>query len=629
MHGYTGLILHVDLTNKRIIRLPLDIDFARKYVGGTGIGARLYLDMIKNNIHFDALSPDNPFIIMTGPLTGIRLNAVARWTVCSRSPQNGLWSNANVGGFFGAYLKFAGYDGMVITGSSKTPVYIFINDEQVEIRDATSYWGMDTYVTNDTLIDDLREETGRKGEVLTIGPAGEKCIRFASLVHNKGHAAGRTGMGAVWGSKNLKAVYVSGTGKISIADQEGLSLIKNELKEEYRENTNILGLSAAGTCAAMDVAVLLGDIPMKNWQRGEWEHFDEIGPGAYADRILVGNKTCYACGVACKRVAEVKNGKFAFAKGPGPEYETVGSFGPLCLNADIESIGKANDICNRFGMDTISCGSTIAFAIECFENGLIDEKDTDGLKLKWGNADAIVELTEKIGRAEGFGKVLSLGSEEAARIIGGNAFEFLTTVKGLEAPMHDPRSAHGVGLAYAVSPRGACHMASLQYNIESGQTFLPEFQDINIELVEMSSEGKAELNIIAQDFGMFFSHCAVFCNLGAAILTAEQAISIVNCVTGFDYTIDEVMQTGRMLWYLHRGLANLSGVRSHHDKLPGRLLMELDEGPTAGTVPDMEKMKTEFYRLRSLDAEGIPTTQVFEQYGLQELNDLIRNTINV
>ena len=484
MGGYAGKILYINLTSRTIETKSLDLEFARKYIGGLGFSTKIYLDLIKDRPSFDSLSSDNPFILMTGPLTGIKMNAVARWTVCSKSPLTGLWGECNIGGFFGAELKFAGYDGIVITGEADKPIYIYINNDEVEIRDARKYWGMDVYTVNDAIIADHKDKSRKSGQVLTIGPAGENLVRFASIINNKGHVAGRTGMGAVWGAKKLKAIFVRGTGKLEIAYPERLDSLRRELKELYTGNITIEGLRTFGTASHMDVGIISGDIPMKNWQQTDWELFEEIAPIAYGEKILIGNKTCYACGVACKREAEVKEGHFKFDKGPGPEYETIATFGTMCMNSSMESIGKANDICNRYGMDTITCGSTIAFAIECFENGLINEKDTDGLTLTWGNAKAIVTMAEKIGKKQGFGSILSEGSAEAAKQIGGNASDFLTTVKGLEAPMHDPRSAHGYGLAYAVSPRGACHNASLDFQIEGGGMYLPEIAELADEIDE-------------------------------------------------------------------------------------------------------------------------------------------------
>ncbi len=623
MSGYAGKILYVDLTNSLIESKPLDMSLAREYVGGLGIGVKLYLDLIKDNPDFDALSPENPFVLMTGPLTGFKITGTARWCVGTKSPLSGFWGDANVGGYFGARLKFAGYDGIVIQGASTKPVYLWVDDGKVEIRDAEKYWGMDTYATNDEMIADLKGESKGQGQVFTIGPAGERLVKFASIINNKGHSAGRTGMGAVWGSKKLKAIFVRGSSKLEAAHPDKMDALKNELKEVYEDNIAIEAAGSMGTASHWDVSIVSGDLPMKNYSLSEWEQVDDIGPVAYEDKIKAGKKTCYGCTVGCKMQAEVKEGPFKFEKGAGPEYETMGAFGSMCLNPSIESIGKANDICNRYGMDTITCGSTIAFAIECFENGLIGEKETEGIQLTWGNSEAIVAMAEKIGKQEGFGKTLSLGSAGAAQVIGGNAADFLTAVKGLEAPMHDPRAAHGYGLAYAVSPRGACHGASLNYPVEGGTMFFYDIPELEEELEEQSSEGKAALNVACQDFGMFFSSCAVFCHLGAIPLNGTQAVNMVNHATGFDYTIEEAMQIGKRIWYLKRGLSNLFGARVKDDKLPKRLITPIEGGPTDNSVPDMDLMLKEFYEIRGFQENGVPKKEVLLELGLKDLATLL------
>jgi len=621
MKGYAGSLLYVDLTSGRIQVKPLDLEFARKNIGGLGFGTRIFLDLIKDAPPFDALSAHNPFVLMTGPLTGCGMDATARWSVCSKSPLTGFWGDANVGGHFGARLKMAGYDGIVITGAAEDPVYLFINDQQVELKDASPYWGKDVYTVTDALTKGLRAQSPKPGQVLTIGPAGENQVRFANLINKKGHAAGRTGLGAVWGSKKIKAIYVAGSGKVDIAHPEKLKALRSELKEIYAESIYISSIKSAGTPAHLDVGIITGDIPFKNWQMSDWEKVDDLGPASIEAKIHAGDRTCYACTVACKKNAEVKAGPFKTQKGPGPEYETVAAFGTMCLNADIESVAKANEICNRYGMDTISCGSTIAFAIDCFENGLLTTQETDGLELRWGNAAAIVTLAEKIGKKEGFGALLAEGSAKAAQRIGKGASRFLTTVKGLEAPMHDPRNAHGFGLAYGVSPRGACHEASLVYEIEGGAMYVPELPELADDLPE-GSESRAKLNVACQDYGMFFSHCAIFCNLGAAPLNATQAVAMLNHVTGFDYTLEEVMEIGRRVWYLKRGLTNIFGARAKDDRLPPRIMTPMTEGPTEGSVPDMELMLKEFYKLRGLNEEGIPQEAVLRELGLETLADL-------
>lgn len=622
--GYAGQLLHVDLTSGRSRTFPLARETARDYLGGGGIAARLYLDLVKSGPLPGALAPGNPLVIMTGPLTGVKVDAVARWTMSSRSPLTGFWGEANVGGHFGAELKSAGYDGMIVTGKAETPVYVVIEDDDVSVRDASHYWGADVYETTDRIVADLRGPTGRRGEVLAIGPAGEKLVRFAAVGTRKRHWAGRTGLGAVWGSKNLKAVHVRGSGTIPIAHPERLQALRAELKALYADDLMIEALRAFGTIASIDLGALTGDVPYQNWRTASWPGVDELSAVAYQEQLLSGNATCYACGVRCKREVEVKEGRYAGVSGPGPEYETLCVFGPLCLNTDLPSIAQANELCNRYGLDTMSCGSTIAFALECFETGLLGADDWPGPPPRWGDADAIVGLVHAIGRREGLGDLLAEGSATAAARLGGGAEALLSTVKGLEAPMHDGRSAHGLALAYAVSPRGACHNASLQYPIEPGGMYVADVPGLALQWEEQSSEGKAALNVATQDYGVFFAGCAVFCNLGARPLSAAQALELLGCVTGAEYTLAEALAVGRRVWYLKRGLSHLFGARSEHDRLPPRLLAALPHGPTADSVPDMGLMLREFYALRGLREDGIPRRAVLEESGLSDLADLLQ-----
>ncbi|MBF0475907.1 MAG: aldehyde ferredoxin oxidoreductase C-terminal domain-containing protein, partial [Deltaproteobacteria bacterium] len=301
-------------------------------------------------------------------------------------------------------------------------------------------------------------------------------------------------------------------------------------------------------------------------------------------------KSCFSCPVACKRVVEVTEGPFQVAKGPGPEYETVAGFGTMCLNDDLTVVAKANQICNTMGMDTITCGSTVAFAMECYDKGLLTSDDLDGLDLSWGNGPAMIALVEKIARRDGVGDLFAQGSQHAAERIGPGALAALTTVKGLESPMHDPRGSHGLGIAYATSIRGACHMSSLTYPVEGGMIFIEEVEELAEAIEAGESRGKAQLNVICQNLGMFFHHGAIFCNLGGTVLNMTDALEAFNLVTGLNLDLNEVMHSGERIWYLKRGIANLFGMTAKDDALPRRLATPLEAGPTARMVPDMGLM---------------------------------------
>ena len=625
MGAYTGKILKVDLTAGTTESWTYPEELRRTWLGGSGIAVRLFIDLIKDHPQLDALSPDNPSIVMTGPLTGQRISSVARFVVCAKSPLTGVWGESNCGGFFGPELKFAGFDGIVITGAAGKPAYLHIEDGAAEIRDAGAYWGLDTYEATDRLIGDNPPASGkRKGQAFVIGPCGERRIPFASIHNNKGRAAGRTGMGAVMGSKKLKGIFVRGTGKIGPEDEAAFKAFKEELKEISDGNITLAGLNEFGTPSHMDVGIISGDIPFKNWSAGEWEDFDEIAPIAYGEKVLVKSATCYACGVACKRIAEVKEGPFQTPKGPGPEYETVGVFGMMCLNSSIESIVRCNEICNRQGLDTIQTGATVAFAIECFESGLITPEQAGGLELKWGASEAIVALTGRIAAQEGWlGELLSHGTVHAAGVIGGNAGDFVTSVRKLDAPMHDGRAAFGYQLAYATSHLGASHMSHVQYMVEGGGMFLPEFPESIDEIDEKSIEGKAELAVLCHDFGNFFSQAAIFCNLGGMILTATQACAAVSAAVGYEIVPEQACRIGRRMHLAKRALGNLWGSGRNDDQLPPRLRMALNEGPCEGLEVDLETMLARYYELRGFDESGRPSRAQLEELGLADVADLI------
>lgn len=611
MKGYWGKIIEIDLSEQKINVAPLDEEIYRKFLGGTGIGAKLFLDRTSPEI--DAFNPQNPLIIMTGPLTGTRIpGSATRFSIVSRSPLTGIWGEASCGGRFGNALKLAGYDGVIITGASENPVYLEIDDDRIEIKDASEIWGKDTY----ELYDNFKAD--QKGECLSIGIAGENLVKFASIMNEKGNAAGRCGLGAVMGSKKLKAIVAKGTKKVEFAEPEKLMELRKELANKIEENMISQSLTAFGSNSAMQMGLMMGDVPIKNWQIGEWEEaIEKLSGPEMSDTILTKNHACLACPVACKRVVKIDEGPYKMEEGPGPEYETVCTFGTFLLNSDLKAVSKANELCNRYGMDTISCGSTIAFAMECFDNGLISSSDIDGLELKWGNIDAVLKMVDKIARREGFGDTLAEGSKIAAEKIGGQSKDFSVTVKGLEAPAHDPRAFHGMGLAYAVSNRGACHMNSMQMWVEQGYVFYPK---IGLEgpYGGQTSEEKAMVNVKTENIGSIYNS-ATLCSFAAVPFTEDDILNAINWSTGFNYSLDDLMKIGERIWMLKRGINILYGVKPEDDRLPKHILTTVEEGPQAGSVPDIDLMLKEFYDLRGLDEKGRPTKQKLEELGLAEL----------
>ncbi len=663
--GYAGHLLVVDLSVRQIQVVPLPERWQQDYVGGSGIAARALWE--ENGLRFgaiDPLGPENTLVFMTGPLTGLPLPGASRMVAAARSPLTGIWGESNVGGFAGAALKAAGFDGVVVRGRAAEPVYLVIgqsanvyadaerggHDGRVpaEIKSAADLWGLDTYETTDILLRRVRGGIWRRARgsgdatdsgpdgtsrqsprpcVLTIGPAGENGVLFASIVH-KGHVLGRTGLGAVMGSKNLKAIVISGSGRVTAADPERVAALRRRLTDKVKESIALAALAEFGTNTSMEVGPLMGDVPTMNWQLGSWEDgWAAIGPAAFKDEgIIVGKATCFACPVACKRVAEVRgddeeHGWCATKRGPGPEYETVAAFGSLCLIDDPYAIAYLNDLCNRYGLDTISCGATIAFAIECFEKGLLTTADTGGRQLQWGDARLVAELIHEIGQARGFGLRLGRGSARLAEEIPGSE-AFLTTVKKLEAPMHDPRAGHAMGLAYATSVRGACHMSGVTLAAEQGTTVYAElgFADY-IEPKE--STGKAELVVKTQDFGMVFGGAAVLCQLAGWVWTEADLAEALEAVTGTPWSLKRVLEAGERIWLLKRALGYVCGARPQDDGLPRRLREPLADGGAAGSVPDIDAMLREFYRLRGLEADGRPRSDRLREVGLDDVADAL------
>lgn len=614
MKGYPGIILEVNLTTGAIKRSTVEREVLRRFIGGGGVAARLFLDRVSPDV--DPLSGDNVLFLMNGPLTGTKLPGAARFTACFKSPLTGIWGEANCGGNFGVELRFAGYDGIAIEGVSDKPVYLLIEDKRVEIRDASDLWGKDIYEATDLL--KKRVGGGREVKVLAIGQAGENLVRYAAIINDKRSVLGRSGGGAVMGSKKLKAMVVRGTGKVEAAEAEEFEKRRKEILEKVRTSSGTQSLRTYGTAGGTVAGAVSGDLPSRNWALGDNRALaSKIGGQVLTEKFLVRTSACHGCLVACKRVVSVKEGPYKVEEGPGPEYETLASFGSMLMIDDLAGLIKINEACNRHGLDTISCGCTIAFAMDCFENGLIGSKDTGGIDLRWGNVDAVLGIVEKIARREGFGDVLAEGSRRAAQRIGGNAADYAVEVKGLEAPMHDPRAGHGLGLAYATSIRGACHNQHLVLAVEANGTCYPEI-GLPGPYEAKTSEGKARMTMICENLGMVVNS-AIICNFVMGSLSLGDLLDMLRMTTGFDYDLEEMMECGERIWLLKRGLGNLMGVRAADDRLPKRILTPTKEGGAAGSVPDMELMLKEYYKLRSLDAEGRPTKEKLHSIGLSDL----------
>lgn len=612
MGGYKGKILEVNLTTGAISHSTIDEDVLRKFIGGSGLAAKLFLDRVPPDV--DALSAENILFVMNGPITGTGLPGSARISVCAKSPLTNMWGESSCGGFFGPELRFAGYDGIAIKGVSPKPVYLLIDDDKVEICDASDLWGKDTYDVTDLL---YKKVTGtRKPRVLVIGPAGENLVRFAGIVSDKADLAARCGMGAVMGSKKLKAIVARGTGKVEPGMPDGFVKKRKEIMETVKTSMVAWALKNLGTNAGMAGGVMTGDTPSKNWALGlNLGALGTVDAPTMNRSYLTKAHACYACPIASKRVCRVAAGPYKIKEGPGPEYETCASFGTLLLNNDMAAIIKANELCNRHGMDTISCGAAIAFALDCLENGLISRDDVDGVQLEWGNASAVLQMVDKIAKRDGFGDTLAEGTRRAAEKIGGNAADYTIEVKGLDLPMHDPRANHALGITYATSVRGACHVNSgvfFDHSFVSDELGVPAGQQ------PKESEGKAARTIVYEDLGRVVNSAGV-CWFTVLPLNFEGLLEELRITSGFDYDLKEMMECGARIWMLQRGLSNLMGITAADDRLPKRIMTAHKEGGAAGSVPDLKLMLKDYYRLRPLNANGRPPKEKLQSLGLSEL----------
>jgi aldehyde:ferredoxin oxidoreductase len=612
--GYAGKFLLVNLTEASCSDFTLDDATLQKYMGGSCLAAKLFLD--RYPLDLDPLAPESPFIIMTGPMVGSGFPGTSRFCISAKSPQTGIWGESACGGTFSPDLKRAGYDGIVIEGKAKSPVYLSITDNGAQILDASHLWGKDIYEATDIL-----KEKDKSFKVLVIGPAGENKVRIAAIGNDKGHFSGRTGLGAVMGAKNLKAIVAKGSKKLNKANDEAYKKVLKDAMQEIKDSALAEAIHLMGSDANMDVGMVTGDVPIKNWTVGEdFELSSNLSGPTMREKYLTKAHACANCPVACKRVVKVDEGPFKTVEGPGPEYETCGTFGTMLMNNDLAGVIKANELCNKYGMDTISCGSAIALAMELYDKGILSKGDVDGLDLAWGNMDAVLPLIKKIAYREGFGDVLADGSLKAAQKIGKGAEDLVVHVKGLEAPMHDPRGFHGMGLAYMMSNRGACHNQHAVLATEQGLASWPQLFDMKDDYVGTTSVDKAMLVFNSENYGILANSLSI-CHYLVFILKPETILSAFNAITGWNLTNQDLLKAGMRDWTLKRGFNNLLGITSKDDKLPKKLLTALEDGAGAGSVPDVKLLLSEYYSFRGLDERGYPKKEKLVELGLDELKD--------
>lgn len=615
MSGYVGTYLEVDLAQARLKNFTLPAEVRRKYLGGSGLAAYLFFQRGKWTA--DPLGPDNDLFVLTGPISGTLIPGSSRFAIAARSPLTGIWGEGSCGGNFAPSLKRCGYDGIVFTGQSPTPVMLVFDGGKVELQDASHLWGLDNYDVADRITEAMG--TKKRPSVLSIGQAGENLVHYACVANNKHDFVGRSGMGAVMGSKRLKAIVCRGDGEVPIADPVAFKVLHKELVAKISEAVPAQALKAMGTDSAMDLGMMIGDIPIENWSRGEdFDLSGSLSGPTMSETYLKRGAACYACPIACRRVVEVPDGPYKTELGPGPEYETCCSFGTMLSQTSLAGVIKANEWCNRYGVDTISAGCTIAWAYDCFSKGLLTLEDTGGVDLSFGQVDGAITMLHKIARREGIGNLLADGSRAAARRLGKGSEELTAEIKGLEIPMHDPRGSHGLALAYMTSYRGACHKAHLVEAIEHG---LASYTDVglNENYEGMTSEGKAEMVRIGEDLGLPLNSLAL-CEFEMWCYQFDDLMRAIRAVTGWeDYDVEEYRRTGERLWLLKRCLNNLMGVTRTDDRLPKKILTALPDGAAAGVVPDEALLLSEYYEVRGLDAVGRPLEAVLEQAQLAEV----------
>jgi aldehyde:ferredoxin oxidoreductase len=612
MYGYMGQILRVDLTSGNITVEPLPEKEGRLFLGGSGLASWYLFKEVPAGI--DPLGPENKLIYMTGPLTGTLSPSSGRFSAVAKSPLTGLWGSANSGGRFGLDLKKSGFDGIIIEGSSPQPVALIVKDGRGELVKADHLWGVG--VTETTKI--LRKEYGSKMNVSCIGLAGENQVRYAAIMNDIHRALGRCGLGAVMGSKRLKAVVAGGSRSIQVADKKAFQEAARIAGDFVNESMLKMTLEVYGTDMVLDLVNIKGGLPTRNWQSGSCNYTDDINGMAINDKVLTGRKACFGCPIACGRQSEVKTGKYA-CKGEGPEYESVGAFGPMCDNNNLEAITYAHILCNEYGLDTVSAGSTIGFAMECFEKGILTLKDTDGLALSFGDADAMIEMIDRIARRKGLGDLLAEGTRRAARKLGQGSEHFAMQVKGLELPAYDCRATKITGLGFATANRGGDHVTAYV----QGPTFL----DIPFLIVEESTiedaqkENPAEAKVVKdmEDALTVFDAVGACKFMGMALM-AEDVVPVIAQATGWDFSVEEFRTAGERIFNLARIFNCREGVTRKDDTLPDRLLKEpMTDGPAAGLVVDLEPLLDAYYRFRGWDDQGRPTLKTLQRLNLEDL----------
>jgi len=596
-------ILKIDLSTQKSETFDVPDDWVMDYIGGASLGARILYDDLTKDL--DPFSCNSPLLFICGPLTGTLGPAVGRFVVCGKSPATGLWAESNCGGFWGPELRFAGYDGLLITGIAESPTYITVIEGNVTFSTAEKLWGQDTYEIQGS----VREKIGEpKARVLAIGPAGENKVHFSGIFCDHGRTAGRTGLGAVMGSKKLKAIAVRGKRNLPVVHKELFNELRSESNRFLRNDLVTQVAHDLGTASVADYSDYLGIMPKKYYSQGLFEGSINISGSVISETILVGTKACHGCVIACGREVDIGDGKHR----KGPEYETLVSFGPNLLNGDIKLIVQFNELCDRYGLDTISTGNVIGLAYKMYAENNLDRNDTGGLELVWGDTSAIPRLIELIAAREGIGDFMANGSRSFAKTFG--VEDDAIQVNGLEVPYHDPRGSSGMALVYATSPRGACHNKSDYFMVDWGQTY----ESIGINLYSRQDGSEKASNVARhQDYRSIFD-ALVLCLFSN--IPIEMIANLVNSAIGTHFTPDELILSGERAWNLKRCINFRMGLNRSNDRLPKEFLNPLPDGGAAGYLIPLDEMLKAYYLARNWDeTTGYPRKDKLIALGLRNI----------
>ena len=600
MFGWIGKILRVNLSNGSIKVENLNMQDAKLYLGGRGLGTKIFMNEVDPTV--EPFSPENKLIFMTGPLTGTLGASAGRYEVVAKAPLTGTIGASNSGGHFGPELKFAGYDGIIFEGKADKPIYLYINNDKVELKSAEHLWGKTVFETTD----DLLEETDRNARVACIGPAGEKLVLYATVMNDKHRAAGRSGLGAVMGSKNLKAVVVRGTNSVQVAKPAEFMAACTDARAKIKANpVTGGGLPTYGTQILVNILNQSGALPTRNWRDGGiFENAEDISGEALTEKYLVKGKGCFACSIGCGRVTRIKDGKFK-SSGEGLEYEAGWSFGADCGVKDLAAVCKANFLCNEYGLDPITLGSTLACVMELYDKGLVTKEELGG-ELKFGDANAVVDFTLKTALREGYGDKIAEGSYRLAESYGHS--ELSMSVKKQEMAAYDARGIQGMGLSFATSNRGGCHVR--------GYMTSPEILGLPQKLDPLVTTDKPQWLIIFQDLTSVVDSIGI-CLFTTFAIGLPEISQMIRTAIGCDCSDEEILRAGERIWNLEKLFNIKAGFTKADDTLPPRLLTEpLPEGPAKGRVVELDIMLNEYYSLRGWDTEGNPTEDKLKELSI-------------